>query len=228
MPRYHLFRKFNLTVIYGKTFFADNPLETIEIDYGKREDVEEVCTYLREKSVGRPLYFNITAEELERRCRQWPNFSMQNFLIARNPKGKIIGCMAPWNNRDVQKFEIHKFHGKSLQVAYNSRVLSYTRLTRPFPRKGECFKIKHITHSAFDNPDIFYSLLCHAYDDCQNQELLIYPNYFGDYVTRPPRSFISVRIPYGFYTLLDNHMKLPPYLHPNPFLPAPDFAFSYF
>lgn len=228
LPRYHLFRKFNLTVIYGKQLFAEEPLSAIKIELGQREDVEPLCQYLQTKSVGRPLRYNITPEELERRCREWPNFSMQNFLIAKNPNDKIIGCMAPWNNRDVQRYEVDRYHGQSQQVYLNSRALSPLRITRPLPSPGDSFKLKHVTHSAFDNPDIFYSLLYRAYEDCNNRELLVYPNYYGEYATRPPLSFISINIPYGFYTVLENEMRLPPYLHPDPFQPAPDFPFTFF
>ncbi len=228
MPRYHLFRKFNLVVIYGKTFFAQPPLTSIKIDYGRTEDLESISRYLQEKSVRRPLRYNFTPEELERRTRSWPNFSLQNFLVARNHQGKIIGCMAPWNNRDVQKVVAHRYHGKSFQVYSTSRTLSALRLARPLPRPGESFNVKHITHGAYDNPDIFYALLDRAYYDCQNQELLVYPNYFGDFTTRAPLSYICVKIPYGFYTLLDNNETLPAFLHPNPFNPAPDFEYSHF
>jgi hypothetical protein len=228
MPRYHLFRKFNLVVIYGKAFFAQPPLASIKIDRGRTEDAEAITRYLMEKSVRRPLRYHLTVEELERRCRAWPNFSLQNFLIARNAQGTVIGCMAPWNNRDVQRIVPAKYHHRSFQVYSTSRTLAALRLARPLPKPGEAFSVKHITHAAFDNPDIFISLLTRAFDECRNNELLIYPNYYGDYATRPPSSFVHVKIPYGFYTLLDNEETLPRHLHPNPFFPAPDFSYCYF
>ncbi len=228
LPRYHLFRKFSIIVVYGKKYFADLPLSSIKIDYGRREDIEALSHYLLEKSVRRPLRYNLRPEELERRTRSWPNFSIQNFLVARNVNGDIIGCMAPWNNRDIQKIQVHRYHGKSFQVYSTSRTLSLVNMTRSLPREGESFSVKHITHGAYDNPDIFYSLLDRAYTDCQQKELLVYPNYFGDYATRPPSAFIHVKIPCGFYSVLDNEMKLPSHLHPNPFTPAPDFQYCYF
>ena len=99
---------------------------------------------------------------------------------------------------------------------------------RPLPKEGSPFNMKFITHYAFDNPDIFYSLIDRAYSDCQNKELIAYPNYIGDYNTRPPRAFFSVKIPHGFYTLLDSSEKLPEFLHPNPFTPPPDFPYVHF
>lgn len=228
LPRYHLFRKFYMVIVYGKAFFADPALSTVNIDYGRTEDIEAISRYLSEKSVRRPLRFRLTPEKLEERCRRWPNFSMQNFLIARNAQGKIVGCMAPWNNRDVQRIVPTRYHHKSFQVFTTSQTLSWFRLVRPFPTPGSPLKLKHITHGAYDNPDIFYTLLNRAYNDCKNRELLVYQNFIGDYATRPPLSFISVKIPFGLYTVLDNDSKVPDFLHPNPFQPAPDFKITHF
>lgn len=228
MPRYHLFRKFFVVAVYGKNLFADEPIETIKIERGKTEDAEAIARYLQGKSVRRPLRYKFDAEDLERRCREWPNFSIQNFHIARNFQGNIVGCLAPWNNRDVQRVVAHRYHNKSFQVYSTSRTLAPLGITRPFPKQGEEFKVKHITHLACDNPDIFYALLNRAYLECKNQEILIYPNYIGDYARRPPQAFVHIKIPYGLYSVLDNEDKLPTYLHPNPFYPAPDFQLSYF
>lgn len=228
MPRYHLFRKFFLIAIFGRSVFSQPPLEGIRIDYGRTEDADIITRYLQEKSVRRPLRYNFSTEELERRCRTWPNFSLQNFIIARNYQDKVIGVMAPWNNRDVQRVIPHKYKDKSFQYYSTSNTLAPLGMTRPFSKIGEPLSLKHITHCAFDNADIFYSLLNRAYEDCQNKEILVYPNYFGDFAGRPPLTFSHLKIPYGFYTVLDNEIKLPQFLHPNPFEPSPDFEFVYF
>lgn len=228
LTRYHLFRKFFLVVLFGRKFWRDEPLRSIKIDFGRTEDIESICNYLKEKSVRKPLSFNLTPEELERRFRVWPNFSIQNFLVARNYSGNIIGCMAPWNNKHVQQYVVHKYHGKSFQIYSSVKSLSTLGLLRPLPKEGSAFNMKFVTHYAYDNPDIFYSLLDHAFTNCSSNELLAYPNYIGDYETRPPRSFFSVKVPHGFYTLLDSSQKLPHYLQPNPFIPPPDFNYAHF
>lgn len=223
MPRYHLFRKFYLVAIYGKHFFAEKPLTSIKIEQGRTEDIQPLSNYLQSKSVRRPLRYNMNMEEIERRLRTWPNFSIQNFLVARNSRGDIIGCMAPWNNRDVQQVIAHKYKRQSFQVFSTSQTLAPFGLARALPKPGNPFKLKYITHGAYDNPDIFYSLLNRAFYDCKNREILVYQNYYGDFTTRPPLSFMHIKIPYGFYSVLDHETKVPPFLHPNPFFPAPDF-----
>lgn len=228
LPRYHLFRKFYEIVIYGKKFFADPILDSIKIDCARSEDVEAISHYLQTKSVRRPLRYHLTPEEILRRCQTWPGFGLEDFLVAKNHRGDIIGCMAPWNNSSIQRVIPQRYHGKSFQVFSTSRILSALGLSRPLPSEGNAFNVKHITHGAYDNPDIFYALLSKAYDDCRNRELIVYPNYFGDYATRPPLSFLEIKIPYGFYNVLEHNMKLPPYLYPNSFHPAPDFQFSFF
>ena len=228
LHRYHLFRKFSLVFIYGRKFLYHKPLESIKIEYAQNKDIEPLCHYLQEKSVRRPLRYSIEPDELERRCNTWPGFSIHHFLIARNSQGRIIGCMAPWNNSQVQKMVPQHYHKKSFQIYSTSRTLSFLSITRSLPKEQQAFKIKCITHGAYDNPDIFYSLLTRAYNDCKEKELLVYPNYAGDYATKPPLSLFSMEIPYGFYCLLDADTRLPSYLRPNPFHPAPDFQYSYF
>ena len=228
IPRYHLFGKFFLVVIYGRKFFAHKPLSGIKIEYAQKKDIEPICSYLQEKSVRRPLRYSMEPEELIRRCQKWPGFSLHHFFVARNVYGDIIGCMAPWDNSRVQQIVPTRYHGKSFQVYSTSKTLSLFSMARSLPSEGESLKVKYITHAAYDNPDIFYSLLIRAYEDCKNREVLIYPNYEGDYMTRPPRSFISFKIPHGFYCLLDKDTKPVSHLHPNPFKPAPDFQYSYF
>ena len=228
VPRYHLFRKFFLVAIYGRSFFFHKPLRSIRIEYAREKDITSICSYLQEKSVGRPLRYSMEPEKLRRRCKLWPDFSIHNFLVARNSQGKVIGCMAPWDNSHLQKVVPIRYHAKSFQVYSTSKTLSFFSITRPLPNEQETLKARYITHGAYDNPDIFYSLLVRAYEDCKNKEILIYPNYVGDYMTRPPRSFISFKIPHGFYCLLDKDTKPVRHLHPNPFKPAPDFQYSYF
>lgn len=228
LPRYHLFRKLFLVVIYGRRLLRAKPISTIKIHRGRLDQLDEIALYLQGKSVRRPLRYNLSSAELSRRCQQWPNFTIENFLIARNSQNQIIGCMAPWNNSEVQKITVRKYHRKSLQVFNTSRALHTLGLTRPLPSAGTAFKVKHLTHLATDNPDILYALTCYAYDECTSKELLVYPNYFGDFASRPDRSFISAKIPYGLYSILNAEQKRPDFLRPNPFHPAPDFTFTYF
>ena len=226
--RYHLFRKFYMVYLMGRKLWSEEPINSLKIDFGRTEDIEAICHYLREKSVRKPLFFNLTPEELERRFRVWPNFSVQNFLIARNSQGDILGCMAPWNNKHVQQYIPKKYHGKSFQIYSTAKTLSSIGLVRPFPKEGDPYKFKFVTHWAYDNPDIFYALINRAYNESNKDEIITYPNYMGDYATRPPASFFSVKVPHGLYSLLDGSEKLPSFLRPNPFTPPPDFSVAHY
>ena len=88
--------------LWGCDFWRKNPIETIRIQSAQKSELEEICDYLKEKSIRRPLYHEITPELLENRLNTWPHFTLFDFLIARNSQNKIVGCMAPWNNGEVQ------------------------------------------------------------------------------------------------------------------------------
>ena len=225
---YHLFRKFFLVLLVGKKPWRKKTLTHIKISMGTMEDVEPVCQYLRRRSVGKILLQDLSPQELQRRIETWPLFSMENFIIARNKKGHIIGCMAPWNTAEVQQIICHKYKGKSFNAYTALKPLSLLGLTRFLPKEGQALELKFLTHWACDNPDIFYALLDEAFNLSQKDEILTYLNYMGDYHTRPPQAFFNLKIPFGLYTLLDHTEKLPPFLHPNPFSPPPDFSFTHF
>lgn len=227
LPRYHLFRKFYNVIIFGRQPFRKPHLRTIKIEHAGIEHVEEICDYLKEKSVRRPLFYALTPDELLRRFREWPRFSAGNFLIARNHKRDIVGCMAPYNNKEVQQWVVARYHGKSEQVFQTSSLLSTFRLVKPFPDVGEPMQTKFVTHGAYDNPDIFYTLLDRAYEETTRNEFIVYQNFIGDFLTRPPWGFVWVKIPFGYYTLLNRNQPLPSFLRPNPFIPPPEFNYLF-
>ena len=225
LPRYFLFRKFFLVAILGRSPFAEAPVRSIQIRRGQESDIEAVSEYLMNKAISRPLYFHVSPEEIQRRCENWPLFSMNNFLIARNSKGDIIGCVAPWNNKEVQQWVLQDYHGKSQRVFQTMKPLSFLRIGKKLPSKEQAFNTLFLTHQGYDNPDIFYALLNQAYNESQRDEVIVYNNYIGEYQSRPSRSFLNIKVPYGFYSLLAGNELLPSFLHPNPFLPAPDFNY---
>ena len=116
--------------------------------------------------------------------------------------------------------------GEAFEPYNTYKSLSTLRLTHRLPKEGEDFNLKFITHGAYDNPDVFYALLTRAFKESQKNEILMYSNYIGDYTRRVPKAFMSLKIPYGFYTLLPGAEQLPHYLQPNPFIPPPDFNFA--
>ncbi len=225
LPHYYLYRKVNLYFFLGRWPWSPSPMPSIRIDHAWENNIEEICEYLMKKKVGGRIYFNTNPEALKRKFEKWPNFSIHNFLVARNYKNEIVGVMAPWNDRDVQQIVPRRYHNESRLLYESLHFTSLIRMSQYMPDENRAFSLRHITHCAVDNPEVFFSLLCQAYAETARGELLVHTNYFGDYATRPPLSFMSAKIPYGFYSVLSPEEDLPTFLKPNPFSPPPDFNF---
>jgi hypothetical protein len=225
LPHYYLYRKVNLIFFLGRFPFSPVPMPSIKVTHAQPKDLDELCEYMMQKKIGSRLYFHISPEILAQKFKSWPGLSLQSFLIARNFKDQIVGCMAPWNSRDTQQVVAKDYHGGGLLLYQSSKMSSLLRLSQPMPHPGQPFELKFITHCSVDNHEVFYSLLCNAYAESQRGEILVHTNYFGDYITRAPLSFISTKVPYGFYSVLAPDEDLPSFLKPNPFATAPDFNF---
>ncbi len=223
LPHYYLYRKVNSIIFLGRWPYSPSPMPSIRVNHARPKDLDELNEYMMQKKIGSRLYFNTTAENLEHKFKTWPQFSLENFLIARNFKDQIVGCMAPWNNHSIQQIIPRHYHSGGLVIYQSSKLSSLLRWTQPLPHPGQPFQLKYLTHTAADNHEVFYSLLTQAYNESQRGELLVHTNYFGDYVTRAPLSYISTKIPFGFYSVLAPDEDLPLFLKPNPFSAAPDF-----
>ena len=66
-----------------------------------------------------------------------------------------------------------------------------------------------------DNEDVFESLLFSAYNDCADDEFLVYSHCDQDYRLRPPENWISSVTPYALYSVLPPDAEVPNYLHPS-------------
>ena len=225
LPHYYLYRKVNLIYFLGRWPWSPAPMPTIRIRHALPKDMEELCNYMMQKKIGSRLYFNITPEQLEQKFKTWPDFTLNNFLIARNSKEQIVGCVAPWNSGSTQKVIAKKYHSEGLLLYQSSKLSSFLGLTQPLPSADQPFSLSYLTHCAADNHEVFYSLLCQAYEESARGEILAHTNYFGDYTTRAPLTFISTKVPYGFYSVLAPEEDLPAFLKPNPMSAAPDFNF---
>lgn len=223
LPHYYLFRKINLHFFFGKWPFSTPPTPTIRLSHAQSSDIEMICEYLMKKKVGSKLYFNLTPEVLQNKFKQWPDFKIDDFILAKNAKDQLVGCIAPWNSQGTQQWVARGYRDESQLLYQTLKLTSPLRITRAMPDIGQNMNLKFITHCGVDNAEVFYALLNRAYEESSRQEVLAHTNYFGDYLTRPPKAFVSSKIPFGFYSVLPPESEFPSFLKPNPFSAPPDF-----
>lgn len=219
-PRYHLFRKFNVVTIHGMYPFSTSPLSTIDLVQAQTSDIDQLQNYIAYQQNLRPLYFPQKHEDLLKHIENWPGLRLSDFILAKDKNNNIIGCMSLW---DGSKIETYTPVSKTKRVQTFERTinaLSLIGVTHPFLGKSNTLHIKQINHLYADNPDIFYTMLRHAYKTTPKTYFLSYIHFENQLKYLPARSFISQSVPYNFYCLLAPNDPVPSFLKPT-FLEMP-------
>jgi hypothetical protein len=169
----------------------------VDIARGTDADREPLRAFLDKQSRRRALGYVYAGpdDELGRRLRDWDNFSLASFFIARNDGGAIVGCFAPWDLAGGRRIVVDSF---SRGLAAAAAVIR--PLVRKIPRPGDELRILYLTTQEIDlelpaveRNAVFGALLDALYDsdlpaayhmvavcDYGNESLLpmLKPNYF--------------------------------------------------
>jgi hypothetical protein len=223
MPRYHLFRRFNLVSLHGLWPFHDLPLRGIKVRNANSNDLLPIAEYIMKKTHKRPLRYFDSVDSFRKSLERWHDLFIENFLVAFDKNGNVIGCTAPWSPERVQRFSPVQYGQKAQNLSDVLDILSLFRIAHSLPKVGAELQFRHLTHLHADNPDIFYSLLFNAFEQAGKKEFLIYPHFEGELLTMPPKSFISSETPYGLYCILSPNDPIPDFLKPRSFQSPPVF-----
>jgi hypothetical protein len=227
IPRYYQLGRFEIVSVLGRLPIAPPRLKTITIRRAEaNKDFEALARFLAKKTSGRLLSVKYTADLLNQRIQTWPGLSERSFLLALDQKQNIIGCVAPWDGSQVQKFLVEKYNGFGSTLRKGLNFISMTGLTSKLPREGGPLDFYYLTHFYADNPDIFYSLLFDAYEWARPKRFLVYSHFTVDPTTRPPRSFVTATVPFSLYTVLTHTTELPDFLRMPKVRRAPDFELA--
>ncbi|KPA13197.1 hypothetical protein MHK_006581 [Candidatus Magnetomorum sp. HK-1] len=138
----------------------------VSISRAIKEDIPELTKFLDQQNKKRTFGFVFSGadNELDRRFKDWDNFSISNFYIAKDDSGKIIACTAYWNPTKGRRIVVDRFPfyldllGKILKI-----------FGKDIPNKGQELKILYLTHVE----------LCHLLSK-ENKRILL--NKFIDYI----------------------------------------------
>ena len=129
------------------------------------EDFDALCEYLAARAKTRLLGEALTPERFRARLALWPGFSWSDFLIARDDRDRIVGCLAPWDTSSFKRTRVLGYRGGML---WQKRAFDVAASLMGFPKlppPGDCFRFVFLTHLEIDdeNPDVFRDLLHAAY-----------------------------------------------------------------
>ncbi|MFS4460263.1 hypothetical protein [Bdellovibrio sp. HCB2-146] len=221
LPRYYLFRRFNVVSLHGRMPWAQNPLPHLRIRRATPAHLDALIYYISQQSASKELATVWDTTSFNEKLERWKGLKLEDFLIALDSKDNIIGCVAPWSSGGLQDFipmeyslRAHNFR----QFLKFGKTFGWTRtLTKPYSRvKIEgTLNFKYLNFLFADNEDIFASLLWRAYDDAEENEFLLYTQPRADIMYRSPLNWISAKMPYGVYLLLPPDQTTPSFLNPR-------------
>jgi hypothetical protein len=221
LPRYYLYRKFNLVSLHGQFPWAPRPLPHVRIRPGSPQNIDALLAYILKRSYFRSFASVWDLESLQNKIKRLPHFELSQFLVAFDSEDNVIGCLAPWRPSGTQDWiprsyslRAHNFR----QFLKFGRIFGWTRtLSKPIRSTGyeTPLKFRYLTNLHVDNEDIFESLLSVAYENARADEFLLYAQVEQDFRTLPPQHWISAKIPQALYAVVPPGEESPSYLHPS-------------
>ncbi|MCB0392556.1 MAG: hypothetical protein KDD58_14805 [Bdellovibrionales bacterium] len=227
LPRYYLYRRFHMVSLHGLWPWALPPLNSIITEKGTQNDLEDLAKYISLKTKERVPNYHPSTKEVLNSIEKWPGLNIEDFIIARDSKGHIVGCTALWCSIQHEEFIPIKYDSKSLTLKELLHLYSFISSARRLSDVDIPLKFYYLSYLFADNSDIFYSLCFKSYQSVNKDHFLIYPHFEGSLMTQPAKSFISSRVKAGLYCLLDSEEKVPDFLKPRVLSPPPDFELAF-
>ena len=221
MPRYFLYRKFNLVSLHGRYPWASKPLKSIKIRRGSKATYDSLLEYIIRRSQYRPFASVWDEASFQAKMEGLKGQKLSDFIIAFDSLDNVVGCLAPWSGGGVQDYIPISY---SL-VGHNFRqylkflwLFGLTRrLTKPVASTGleQKLQFAYLTNVFADNEDVFESLLHTVFDEVGPQKFLLYAHTEQDYRLLPPSDWISASYPYALYSVVPPEKPMPDFLHPS-------------
>lgn len=131
------------------------------------DDAGAIAHLLDQDGRTRPFGYVFGSGELERRLADWPGLSIESFLVAEGPRGRIVGCIALWDAAPVKRMMVRDYRGpmRLVRSAYN--LIAPLASAPPLPAANGTLRYLYVTHQAIagDDPAILRALLQRAYRD---------------------------------------------------------------
>lgn len=223
LPRYFLARAFHVVTLHGRVPLAPKPLPSIRLKHLEASDIEPLCAYLRDKAKARAIANVYEPNEFVSHLARWPGFTWEDFRVATDRQGNIIGCAGLWNGSKVQEFIPQTYKGFAHTLHQSLNLISWFGLARPTAQTERPMPMRFLTYLNCDNAEVFYRLADEAFSRLGPREFLAYGHFKGHWRTLPPRAFIGAAIRFGLYTILPPQAEPPGWLTPNPEGLPPEF-----
>lgn len=206
-PLYELISKYSLVSVHGYYPFSKPKNENVFIERCTSIDRPALIAYLRKRFLEVELVPSEFLNDFERTIQGSLIYMWSQFIIAKDPTGKIVGCVYPIASTLLQDYFPQNYNSRSNNFRQFLKLASLLRfgrkLTKPFSstQKDDTLNFRLLHFFFFDHPEVMKSLLWGAYADSKQNEFVVYAYQEGQFAYRPPHGTISVAHPYALYEI---------------------------
>lgn len=221
LPKYHLYRKFQLVSAHGFYPWARQTWPQLKIRRGNEKNQDALLEYLVKSSQNYSFHSAVSKDLLLEKLDRWIGFDWNDFIIAYDRKDNIVGTLSSWSSAGIQdfiplrySFRAHNFR----QFLKFAHLLGWSRtLTKPYHRiKIESsLNFRLLNYIRVDHPDVFSSLMTSAYHESKENEFLLYFRDQKNIQLKAPRGWISAEQTYGLFCPVLPNEQTPDFLHPK-------------
>lgn len=151
-PHYDLLRRYDAIQI-NLTRRIDASRMPFSIHTATESDIPEITEFLHRSHQPRPFGYRFDLSEFSHRLSHWPNFSLPQTYLARDPNGTLVGTTTTWDAAPLKRYRVLAYHSQMrlIKEVYNlgARLLHYP----PLPSPGHCFSYLYLANLAIHNQD---------------------------------------------------------------------------
>ena len=221
MPRYYLFRKFNIVTLHGQYPWAAKGVSSLRIRPGSEANFDALLAYLVKRSPYRLLSSIWDKQSFDDKMSRLQGFKLSDFLVAFDANEQVVGCLSMWNSQGLMDYLPLSY---SLPAHNFRQFLKFfwlfgmtRRLTKPKRSTGDesPLNFRYLSNLHADNEDIFSTLLWEAFHRSEKDQFLMYAQIEKDFKISPPKDWISSTHKHALYSVLHPKIAMPEFLHPS-------------
>lgn len=206
VPPYTLLRRFSIRALHAT--LPRRRRSGYAVRRAAAADVPALAAFLDADGRARPYGYELGEAELRRRLATWPGLGIDDFLLALDAGGDLVGCLAVWDAAAVKRTIVQAYRGRmrAVRAGYNAAgaLLRFRRLPAP----GGVLPYAYVTHQAVPSgdPAVLAALLDSAYAElrrsgrcflsaCVWDDDPLAPAYRGFATTDLPAHLYAVTLP---------------------------------
>jgi len=192
--------------VYGQRGWRSAPRAqaNVRVVQAQSQHLDALRAFLQRESAQQALGCVFSEAEFSRRLQDWPDFSIESFLLALDSRDNVLGCVAPWDAGRIKRIVVEQLAlpHQALRVAFNAMAPAFGRPTISAP--GRALRDIYLTHLQIRqrNPHVFAALLDAAWAHLRGQYALVQLClYDGDPLWSAMDRYRTFSIPMDLYTL---------------------------